>query len=231
MRPGSPAAKAGILPGSVVEKVNDRPVKNWLEVFDALKALRGQEVTLTCRKSSSPQAGAAEAKIGKLDAAAFDPNDYEFTLFPGPQEGLTITLQVKLKKDHLGPALEWAVRETGGFMVSTYASISAFFRGTVSKKDFMGPVGIGAIAVHAAHEGIMHLVFVMAFMSAILAVMNFLPLPVLDGGVAVLLIVEKITGRSVPVKILNVIQMIGLAALGLLILALTWQDIARLVGG
>jgi regulator of sigma E protease len=231
VRPGSPAAKAGVQPGSVVEKVNDRAVKNWMEVFDALKALRGQEVALTCRPSSGPGAAPSEVKLGKLDAAAFDPDDYEFTIFPGPQEGFLSPLLVNLRKDSFGPALVWSLREAGGFMVSTYASITAFFRGTVSKKDFMGPVGIGAIAIHAAQYGFMHLVYVMAFLSAILAVMNFLPLPVVDGGAAVVLIIEKIRGKPVPVGILNVVQFVGLAALVLLFLALTWQDIARLVGG
>jgi regulator of sigma E protease len=226
VRPGSPAEKAGIQPGYVIDKVNGRTVQSWLEVFDALAALQGQEVSLTYRRSARPD---AEAHAATIDNARFDPDDYEFTMFPGPHVGLLEPLQQVFQTSDFGDAVAWGARETVGFMATTYASIRALSRGTVSGKDFIGPVGIGAIAVEAARRGLTHLVYMMAFMSAILAVMNFLPLPVLDGGHAVFLLIEKLRGKPVSIKVMNYMQFVGLAAIGLLLVVLTWQDLKRFV--
>ena len=57
--------------------------------------------------------------------------------------------------------------------------------------------------------------------------MNFLPLPVVDGGHAVFLIIEKIRGKPLPIKVMNITQLVGLVLLGLVFLALTYQDITR----
>ena len=227
IRPGSPAEKAGIESGSVIDKVNDTPVKSWLEVHAALKAARGKDVTLTVRASGRSGAKVSTAAIGRLDESAFDPRDYEFTIFPGPQLGFLATKEVLVRKEGLDEAVGWSVRQTGMFIVSTYASLRSLIRGTVSTKDVMGPVGIGGHAIRAARMDIRHLVFFMGYLSAILAVINFLPLPVVDGGHAVFLIFEKIRGKPVPLKVMNAIQMAGLALIVLLFLAVTYQDIMR----
>jgi regulator of sigma E protease len=67
----------------------------------------------------------------------------------------------------------------------------------------------------------------MAFISATLAVINFLPIPVVDGGHAVFLLIEKIRGRPLPVKVMNIVQFAGLALIGLAFVLLTWQDLRR----
>jgi regulator of sigma E protease len=229
VRPGSPAAKAGIRGGYVIDRVNDTPVRTWLEVFDALEALAGEEVTLTYRRSDRPEAEPATVALGRLDRDAFDPEDYEFTILPGPQRYFP-RLLVTLRKEGLGEAIGWSVRETGVFIVTTYAGFRSLFRGTVSRKDIIGPIGMGGVAVEAAREDFMHLVYFLGLLSAILAVINFLPLPVVDGGHAVFLIIEKIRGRPIPLKVMNVIQMVGLVLIALVFLAVTYQDIMRLFG-
>ncbi|MCD6303741.1 MAG: site-2 protease family protein, partial [Planctomycetes bacterium] len=230
VRKGSPADRAGIRPGFVIEKVNSRKVSNWLEIFDALRAAAGEDVTLTCRRSSRRDSGPVVVSIGRLGRDVFDPGEYEMTIFPGPQEGFLEPLQVVIRKDSLPAAIGWSLRETAGFMISTYVSLRALVTRTVSTKDVMGPVGLSTIAVKAARIDIMHLVYVLAFLSAVLAVMNFLPFPVLDGGHAVLLIIEKIRGKPTPARVMNILQLGGLIVIGLLFLAITWQDILRLLG-
>jgi len=81
-----------------------------------------------------------------------------------------------------------------------------------------------------AEQGFMYFFYFMAIVSTILAVMNFLPLPVVDGGHAVFLIIEKIRGKPLPVKVVNIVQLVGLVLLGLAFLALTYQDFVRLLG-
>jgi regulator of sigma E protease len=60
-------------------------------------------------------------------------------------------------------------------------------------------------------------------------VLNFLPIPVVDGGHAVFLLIEKILGKPVPVKIQNAVTMVGWTLMILLFVALTWNDISRIL--
>ena len=229
VRPKSPAARAGIESGCVIEKVNDRPVKDWTELYGALKDLAGKDVTLTVRRSARPEAELTEAKIGLLDSKAFDPNDYNFDMFIGKSRGFFDPIMTTVRKESLGSALKWSLRESTGFMISTYVSIRSLVLGNVSADQFVGPLGMGGIAVRMAERGFMHFFYFMAIISAVLAVMNFLPLPVVDGGHAVFLIIEKIRGKALPIRAMNITQLIGLILLALVFLALTYQDIMRLL--
>lgn len=228
VRPDSPAAKAGVEGGSIIEKVNDSPVANWMDVFAALRDLGGKDVTLTIRRSARPDAEVATVSIGTLDSQAFDANDYEFEMFISPlTKGFLEPIKHTVRKTGLGEAMVWSLREAGGFMVSTYVSIRSLVLGNVSANQFVGPLGMGSIAVQMAERGFMPFVYFMAIISAILAVMNFLPFPVVDGGHAVFLIIEKIRGKPLPIKVMNITQLAGLALLGLVFVALTYQDITR----
>jgi len=224
VRSGSPAAEAGIEPGAVIEKVNDRPVKSWLDVYRQLKASQGREVTLTYRRSSWPNAPQQTAAIGKLDRAIFDPSDYRYT-FPGATA--MRQLQVTLRKDNVVDALGWGLRETGSFILTTYATLRGLVRGTVSGQNIFGPVGMGYAAIQVGRRSFIDLIYFMALISATVGVLNFLPFPVLDGGHAVFLIIEKIRRKPVPVKVMNIAQVIGLAVILLVFLAVTWQDLKR----
>ncbi len=227
VRPNSPAARAGIEAGCVIEKVNDRPVKDWAELYAALMDLAGKDVTLTVRRSVRPEAELTEAKIGLLGKNAFDPDDYEFSMFVNRSEGFLDPVMTTVRKESLDAAIAWSLRESTGFMVSTYVSIRSLILGNVSTNQFVGPLGMGGIAVKAAEASFMDFFYFMAIISAVLAVMNFLPLPVVDGGHAVFLIIEKIRGKPLPIKVMNITQLVGLILLGLVFLALTYQDITR----
>jgi regulator of sigma E protease len=227
VRRNSPAARAGIGAGCAIEEVNGRPVKDWTELYAALKELAGKDVTLTVRRSARPGAEVTEAKIGLLDKKAFDPDDYEFSMFINRSDGFLDPVVTTVRKENIGEALTWSLRESTAFMVSTYVSIRSLILGNVSTNQFVGPLGMGGIAVKAAEASFMQFFYFMAIISAVLAVMNFLPLPVVDGGHAVFLIIEKIRGKPLPIKVMNITQLVGLILLGLVFLALTYQDITR----
>jgi regulator of sigma E protease len=225
VRPNSPAAKAGIEPDSVIRAVDDEPVHSWVDLYAALKARTGKEVSLTW------QTGANEhrAKLGKLTAAEFGPDDYAFSLW-GSQVAFR-QLEVTIVKTDPLEALTWGARETGKFILSTCLSLQGLLKGHVSTKNLSGPVGIGQLAVQAGRRSLLDFVYFMAVISAILAVMNFLPIPVVDGGHAVFLIIEKVHGKPLPPRVMYIAQVCGLVFLGAVFIALTWQDIGRLWSG
>jgi regulator of sigma E protease len=225
VREGSPAARAGMARGDAFTGIKGKEAGNWIELFEALKAFQGKDIVIFSKQGGS---AAKESRLGVLTSSMFSPEDYRFVLFPGPRS-FTILMGEEVKKNPAA-AVIWGFHETWDFITMTYATLVSYFRGTVSSKEFSGPVGIGTIAIQAGRQGIVPFIYFMAVISVSLAVFNFLPIPVVDGGLAVFLLIEKILGRPVPLKIQNAITAAGWALLILLFLALTWNDIARIVG-
>ena len=155
--------------------------------------------------------------------------DYRFVLFSGPRE-FTILMSKTVKKNPLA-AILWGFRETWDFIAMTYATLAGSFRGTISYKQFSGPVGIGSMAIQAGRAGVTDFIYFMAIVSVSLAVLNFLPLPVVDGGYVVFLLIEKIRGKPLPFKVQNTIVMVGWALLISFFVLLTWNDIMRILSG
>ena len=97
-------------------------------------------------------------------------------------------------------------------------------------KNLSGPVGVAQMAGQVAAVGFVPLVSFTALLSINLGVVNLFPLPVLDGGHLILIILEGIRGKKLPAKALQYIQLAGIALLILLFLYATTQDLGRLVG-
>ena len=226
VRGGSPAAAAGIVPGDIFTKLNGRQVGNWIELFNALKGLQGRKLSISVEPSDPAE---KTARIGDLSSSVFDPQDYRFVLFPGPRE-FTILMGKTVKKNPFAAVL-WGFRETWDFIAMTYASLAGTFRGTISYKEFSGPVGIGSMAIQAGRAGVTDFIYFMAIISVSLAVLNFLPLPVVDGGYVVFLLIEKIRGKPLSLKVQGTIAMVGWAFLISFFVLLTWNDIMRILSG
>lgn len=164
----------------------------------------------------------------ELSLEQFEPDAYEYFLFGTgqpfePLKAETIRYRNPIK------ALGWGLDQTGQQVVMGYMQFWSLFTGTVSAKELKGPVGIGGIAVKTAKMGPGRFVYFIGFLSIALAIVNFLPLPVVDGGHALFLIIEKIRGKPLSVKVMNVIQFTGLAVLLGLILWLTFNDIIAMI--
>jgi len=220
---GSAAEQAGIRPGAQLLAVNDTPVTSWLDVCETLKGLVGQRIVFALKYGSREET----AEIPRLDEAAFSPADYRYMLFAANVAFEPLT--IKIRQPGVWTALKWGGRETVKLVLSTYASLRSIVAGYASTKGISGPVGIGGYAIEAGRKSIIDFVYFLGFISAAIAVFNFLPIPVVDGGHAVFLLIEKIRGKPVPVKVMNISQIVGLAMLGLLFLLVTWQDISRIL--
>ncbi len=224
IRSESPAAGAGIRRGDEITAVADEPVGDWPELLQALADHAGESVMLTVRRGDEE----LELEVA-LPAEKFDPDHYSFDLFPGPMRFEPLT--VLIRKTNPLAAVTWGANETWFHVRSTLATLGGLISGGLSPEMVRGPVGIGQIAIEVGRESVMDLVYLMALVSSAVAVINFLPFPVLDGGHAVFLLIEKIRGKPVPLKVANAIQMVGLALILLLFVLITWQDLARIIRG
>jgi regulator of sigma E protease len=120
-------------------------------------------------------------------------------------------------------------RETHKLVMLTYITIDRLFRGTVGVEQLRGPVGIVHIGTRVANRGITYMIFFLAMISVNLAVLNFLPLPIADGGLMVFLLYEKFRGKPPSPSFQSAATLAGLALVGLLFAVTFYNDIMRLI--
>ena len=117
---------------------------------------------------------------------------------------------------------------TWKFIEQAYITLQrVIFSKNIGTKQISGPVAIAMVSYNFAKEGLVDLLYFLALISANLAVINFLPLPIVDGGLFVFLIVEKIKRKPVSVRTMQISQIIGIVLIVSLVLLVTWQDIVR----
>lgn len=227
-------AALGVPPGSTILSIGGRPVGSLGEAREALRA------TL-----DGPQGGTGPVAVEYRPAVAgAEPRTVQWTLSPADREALSRLSWLSpvspglfepetklLRGDSLAGALALGVRETHRVMVQTYLTFARLFQGSVKIEHLKGPVGIAHVGTLIADKGTVWLLFFMAVISVNLAVINFLPLPIVDGGHLLFLVWEHFTGRPVSVVVQNVATLAGLAMIGTIFLIVTYNDIARLITG
>ena len=115
-------------------------------------------------------------------------------------------------------------------IVAFYELIKGLIFGQGVTADLAGPVGIATLTGQVARLGVVYLMQFTALLSINLAVINFLPFPALDGGRFLFLIIEKIKRAPVRREVENLIHNIGFALLMILVLVVTFRDVAKFSG-
>lgn len=124
-------------------------------------------------------------------------------------------------------ALTFAGEKTGTFITSTFEGLKQLFTGKAGLDQMMGPVGISEVV--AKTNGMFEFINMIAIVSLSLGVTNLLPIPALDGGKILLLIIEAIRKKPLSQKIEINIQLLGFSFIIILALFVTWNDIARII--
>jgi regulator of sigma E protease len=230
----APAARTPDLPpGSRIVSINDRPTSNFLDLRAAMLAsLPTEKPTPTTIKVvyelPSPDAPRREASW------TIAPDDARRLHALGWQSPTSLSLfnpdEVILKATSPGDAIRLGLRETRRVMLQTYLTFARLFEGTVKVEHLQGPVGIAHVGTMIAERGLAWLLFFLALISVNLAVVNFLPLPIVDGGQFLMILYEQLRGKPLPMKIQEMVTIAGLVFLGAMFLLVTFNDVKRLVG-
>jgi len=215
--------------GASIVSIADCKISNWEDMIITLNKNRGSQVAIDYRT-------AKDGPVQSLSVAI--PDDSKWIGFARRGDfGELATLPLKpMTKMFTGANwrenLQMGYDMTYSFIAQTYLMIRGMVKGTVSPKAASGPVGILKMSYTVVSQrSITYYAYFMAMISVCIAVFNFLPLPVLDGGAFVLLIIEKIKGSPVPMKIQEIITYAGLALIGVFFLYVTFQDIVKLCTG
>jgi len=222
----SPAGLAGVPSGAVITALNGQPVKSWFDVRRLLaSASPDQPIVIEADTVNGPNKYTMHVPATEITKIAG-------LRYASGVTHLMSVLEPRIeprKTDSIATAAAWGASETRDFILQFYVTLHRMFQGRVSYKSMMGPVGIFNAGRHFADRGTDWLIWFLSMISANLAVVNFLPIPIVDGGLFTFLIVEKIQGRPISAKTQSIAQFVGLAIILSVFLLVTYQDIMRLV--
>ena len=233
-----PAARLDLIPGSVILRVDDRPVTSFFDLRAALRAVTedahkagaGASVTLSVRL---PIASAAKQPPEKVawSLTSDEVSRLHALGWLSPIDPALFELeQAEIQTSNPVRAVVWGVQDTRRMMVKTYLTFLRLFQGTVKVNQLKGPVGIAHLGAQIAEHGLIDLLFFLGLISVNLAVINFLPIPVADGGHFVMLLIELLTGKPVSPAIQNIATMAGFVLIVGVFLLVTFNDISALFG-
>jgi regulator of sigma E protease len=230
-KPDLPAGRIDppLPPGSTIVSIDGAPVASFLDLRAAIQRATLGAPGATLSIQAIPPGGAEP----RTHTWALTPDDARavaslgWTIEPGLEAQFQIATFTLRADDPLG-AMVMGVRKTHRIMMLTYLTFQRLVQGTVSPKELRGPVGITHIGSQYAAQGFVYLLFFLALISANLAVINFLPIPIVDGGLFLMLLYEGITRRPVPIIVQNIATAIGLALIATAFIFVTVQDIGRL---
>ncbi|MCX6811192.1 MAG: RIP metalloprotease RseP, partial [Candidatus Berkelbacteria bacterium] len=214
---GSPAESAGLERGDVLLAINGQKVTDFSVVSDIVKKNPNQTVNIEILRQKEDK---------NIAALLADKNGQGF-------------LGVQAIENYLSAHYPWwkvpyiAVVETARIIWVILSFLFMYLKDLIFKsqvpKDLAGPVGIFVLTREAVKLGAAEVMRFIALLSINLAIINILPLPALDGGRILFIFIEKIRGKKVTPKTENMVHTIGFAALLVLILLITYQDVIKFV--
>jgi regulator of sigma E protease len=223
--PGSAAYDAKIPEKSTITAVNGRAIDNWIQLRNLIASSKAGDALAI---SYLPRGDDAKPAIATVKLSQDDIDS---------AQGVSLTADLPLRpmpgtRRTSNPfiALKWGVLETRDSIEELYLTLLRMIQGGVPLNNAMGFVGMAYAGAQLASRGTAWLLWFLANISANLAVVNFLPIPIVDGGLFTLLIIEKIQGKPLSAETQKIVQIVGLVLIVGLFILVTYQDIARIAG-
>ena len=221
----TPAARAGIKEGDLIESIDGMSVELWDELSQLIEKSQGRTLVLKVRRggeqmvvSVTPQTTPTKNLLGENVQA------YKIGITPaGGEEGQIVKRYTPLV------ALWKGLEDTGKWSKLTLLGMGILIKSPIERrKDIGGPLLIGKLAGDFAQAGFLSFILLMAMISVNLGVLNLLPVPILDGGHLFFLVIEAVKGSPVNVKMMEIAQQIGLVLLLSLMAFVFYNDITRM---
>lgn len=225
----SPAVRAGLKPGDQILVVNTKPISSDQEFIEITRSLAGQEVRLTVRNVPTNEEERTVTLTPRKDPP---PNEGAMGVMIASLRVATLEYQTPSQKLLAGPVHSWNLISYSGQIFGRLISQSLATKSVEPvSQSVSGPVGITSIAqdiLTTSDEPLVPYLNFVAILSLNLALVNILPIPAMDGGRLVFLLIEWITGRRVKAEVERWVHTVGIALLISLTLAITFLDIRKI---
>ncbi len=216
----SPAEKAGLQSGDVIRKINGSSISGVHQFIEQVKANAGKTVAVVVKRGQTllelnvvPESGKnQQVRIGvRLQSQTVHGTElFRMGLWDGMAYGFTRTWE-----------MTGLTMQVFGKMVTA----------AISPDNLGGPIAIAQLAGKTAELGLVYFLSFLALISVNLGVLNLLPIPILDGGLLVYLGLEKLRGKPLSSKMLEISQMAGLSLIIALMVFAFYNDLSRLFRG
>ena len=207
---GYPAEKLDLQPGDVIRQINGQPIANWKDLTQAM-ALRKGDVTLSYERGGQTLTATAKDADFKPEAPTV----------------LGVTVSPTFK-----PVSAWKAAGLGFYQCYYWTdfSLRSLAQSFTKKKapELAGPIGIVNVIHQSVHRSLFDFVFLIAMLSLAVGMFNLFPIPILDGGYALVYLWEGLTKKLPTEKMLNRAANVGLYILLLLVVYASYSDIKRI---
>jgi regulator of sigma E protease len=227
-------ASSSNLASTTISKFDNNSVssKSGLQVGDQILRINGQKVNIYTDiifDLVTQRSGTASVVVNRNHNTV----NLESVKFPLVDDGnggkvMNIDFSLKYEGKNVISVINHSFYWTIATVKLVWVTLIQLFGGNYTIKDLSGPVGVSAAMGKAASDGVMSLLVLVALITINLGVVNLLPLPALDGGRLVFLIIEAIRRKPVKPEVEGYIHFAGFVALMLLVVVVTFNDVSRL---
>ena len=212
---GYPAYEVGLESGDLVLSLNGDKITNWDQGLVMLQTTNGEAVIFEVKKED-----------GSIVEYTVEPK--KETLEDGT-ETYKFGISTLYEKEYgFGKSLKYACNKTISLFGSMWDTLKYLFTGRVGVDQLSGPVGIFTVVDSQAEQGLEAILYLIAYLSINVGIINLLPFPAFDGGRLLFLFIEKIFRRPVSKKVENIIHSVGFFLIIALLIYVTFNDILRL---
>lgn len=209
----TPAYLVGLEAGDRIVKINNHKTNNVDKLLLELSTVKDENITVqVLRNDEIKEVNLNLTKVEENGSVSFKMG---FTLDDTNTKGFI-------------PAIKYAFTKFFSLVEQMVFILIYLFSGKLSVNNLSGPVGIYVLVGTVAKQGLLNLVYLMAYLSLNVGIINILPFPAFDGGRIFLLLIEKISGKKIPEKVENTINTVGFILLMILMLYVTFNDILHL---
>jgi regulator of sigma E protease len=216
VEPGMPAAQAGMRPGDLIISINHQPVLTTENVLQQVVQSRGKPVEVLYMRG------------GQIQKVSVTPTPNGDSKLPW-RIGVQVGPRGEIVKLGFGAALVESVRwnERNGTLI--FDAVRSLVERRVSPKSLQGPISIARMSTEAVQAGAIPFFGLMAIVSLNLAIINLLPIPILDGGTLLMLIIEMLMQREVSLQVKETAFKLGFVFLMMLVVFVIYNDISHLL--
>ena len=220
---GYPAAAAGVQAGDTILAIDGRPVDEWYDLPETLQETGAEPITLLVGRA----AGRSTIHVTPRLEEVRGPDGTEQEV---GRVGIQVAYEYETRPYGLAGAMGAGWEATWGTTKQIVRSVRGLVTGRISGRNLGGPILIGQMAGQTAELGLDAFLSFMALISVNLAILNMLPVPVLDGGQFLFLLAEAVIRRPLPLRLREGLTMVGMVLIVLLMVYAFSNDIMRLLG-
>ena len=216
---GMPAQKAGLQPGDLIISAAGHPIHAVQRFHEIIRGSNGKPVVIVFERAGKTREVTVTPVLSNLDG----PTRYMIGVLPEPKLNI-VTTRLSLP-DALRESLDENEKSAG----LIFRFLEGIVERRISAKSLTGPVGIAQMSGQAAKQGPSAFIMLMAMVSLNLAVVNLLPLPILDGGGVVMLIIEMVMRRDMSMSVKEAVFKVGFVFIMMLVAFVIYNDITKIL--